>query len=226
MLSNQAGDGKRKSLHGNWSSRMAFVLAVTGSAVGLGNIWRFPYVVGESGGGAFVLVYLLCVVAIGMPVMMSEILIGRRGRRNPVATMELLGQEESSSRNWRIIGLMGVIAGILILSYYSVIAGWTLAYIVKSVTGTFVDISATQVVAELDAFKASTGTVAFVHTLFMALTVFVVARGVERGLEQAVRFMVPALLLMMLVLLGYSITSGSFAHGIEFLFTPDFSKLT
>ena len=205
---------------------MAFVLAVTGSAVGLGNIWRFPYVAGESGGGAFVLVYLVCVIAIGMPVMMSEILIGRRGRRNPVATMDLLGQEEGGSRKWRFVGLLGVIAGIFILSYYSVIAGWTLAYIVKSATGAFVDATASQVVAELDAFKASTGTVSFVHTLFMALTVFVVARGVERGLEQAVRFMVPALLLMMLVLLGYSITSGSFGHGIEFLFTPDFSKLT
>lgn len=226
MLSNQAGDGKRKSLHGNWSSKMAFVLAVTGSAVGLGNIWRFPYVAGESGGGAFVLVYLLCVVAIGMPVMMAEILIGRRGRRNPVRTMELLGQEEGSSRNWRLIGLMGVVAGIIILSYYSVIAGWTLAYIVKSVSGVFVNATAAQVVAELDTFKANTGAVVLVHTLFMALTVFVVARGVERGLEQAVRFMVPALLLMMLVLLGYSITSGSFGYGVEFLFTPDFSKLT
>jgi NSS family neurotransmitter:Na+ symporter len=226
MLSNQAGDGKRESLHGNWSSKMAFVLAVTGSAVGLGNIWRFPYVAGESGGGAFVLVYLLCVVVIGMPVMMSEVLIGRRGRRNPVATMELLGQEEGSSRNWRLIGLMGVVGGIIILSYYSVIAGWTLAYVVKSATGVFVDATAPQVVGVLEAFKAHTGTVAFVHTLFMGLTIFVVARGVERGLEQAVRFMVPALLLMMLVLLGYSVTSGSFAHGVEFLFTPDFSKLT
>ncbi|MEJ2297878.1 MAG: sodium-dependent transporter, partial [Woeseiaceae bacterium] len=222
----QSGDGKRKSLHGNWSSRMAFVLAVTGSAVGLGNIWKFPYDAGENGGGAIVLVYLVCVVVIGMPVMMSEILIGRRGRRNPVATMALLGEEEGSTRTWRYVGLMGVVAGILILSYYSVIAGWTLAYVVKSATGTFVDATAAQVVAELDTFKASTGVVAFVHTLFMSLTIFVVARGVERGLEQAVRFMVPALLLMMLVLLGYSITSGSFGHGVEFLFTPDFSKLT
>ncbi len=226
MLSNQAGDGKRKSLHGSWSSKMAFVLAVTGSAVGLGNIWKFPYVAGENGGGAFVLVYLACVIAIGMPVMMSEILIGRRGRRNPVATMELLGQEEGSSRNWRYIGLLGVVAGIFILSYYSVIAGWTLAYILKSVTGTFVGATAQEVGNELASFQASTGLVSLAHTLFMALTVFVVARGVERGLEQAVRFMVPALLLMMLVLLGYSINSGSFGHGIEFLFTPDFSKLT
>lgn len=226
MISNQAGDEKRTSLHGFWSSKMAFILAVTGSAVGLGNIWKFPYVAGENGGGAFVLVYLFCVVAIGMPVMMSEILIGRRGRRNPVGTMELLGREEGGSRNWRYVGMLGVIGGILILSYYSVIAGWTLSYIFKSATGTFVGATKALVVADHESFKLNVGMMSFVHTLFMGLTVFVVARGVERGLEQAVRFMVPALLIMMFVLLGYSITSGSFATGVEFLFTPDFSKLT
>ena len=127
MLSNKPDGGKRSSLHGHWSSRMAFILAVTGSAVGLGNIWKFPYIAGQNGGGAFVLVYLVCVVLIGMPVMMSEILIGRRGRRNPVATMKLLGEEEGSSSRWGWVGAMGVLAGIFILSYYSVIAGWTLA---------------------------------------------------------------------------------------------------
>ena len=142
MLSNQAGDGKRSSLHGNWSSRMAFILAVTGSAVGLGNIWKFPYIAGQNGGGAFVLVYLACVILIGMPVMMSEILIGRRGRRNPVRTMELLGNEESGTTRWKWVGGLGVLAGILILSYYSVIAGWTLAYIVKSASGVFTGASA------------------------------------------------------------------------------------
>ncbi len=116
MHSNQAAEaGKRKSLHGHWSSRMAFVLAVTGSAVGLGNISKFPYVVGQNGGGAFVLIYLACVAIIGMPVMMSEILMGRRGRRNPIATMSLLGAEEGKSRNWKWVGGMGVLGGILIL---------------------------------------------------------------------------------------------------------------
>ena len=225
MLSNQAGDGKRTSLHGHWSSRMAFILAVTGSAVGLGNIWKFPYIAGQNGGGAFVLVYLICVVAIGMPVMMSEILIGRRGRRNPVATMELLGKEEGSSGNWRWVGTLGVVAGILILSYYSVIAGWTLAYVVKSGTGVFAGASPEQVVAQFDGFVGSWVLVGLCHTLFMALTVFVVARGVERGLEQAVKFMVPALLLLMLVLLGYSINSGYFGEGVSFMFTADWSKL-
>ena len=226
MLSNQDGAGKRDSLHGHWSSRMAFILAVTGSAVGLGNIWKFPYIAGQNGGGAFVLVYLVCVIVIGMPVMMSEILIGRRGRRNPVATMELLGQEEGSSANWKWVGGMGVIAGILILSYYSVIAGWTLGYVVKSASGVFVGASADAVGAEFGGFVGDWKIIGFCHTLFMALTILVVARGVERGLEQAVKVMVPALLILMLVLLGYSINSGYFGEGVAFMFTPDWSKLT
>ena len=227
MLSNQAADpAKRKSLHGHWSSRMAFVLAVTGSAVGLGNIWRFPYVVGENGGGAFVLVYLACVIVIGMPVMMSEILMGRRGRRNPIATMELLGAEEGKSPNWKVVGAMGVLAGVLILSYYAVVGGWTLSYVLKSGTAQFANATPDIVTSIRDEFLGNWSTVALYHTIFMGLTIFVVARGVERGLEQAVRFMVPALLLLMVVLLGYSIASGHFGEGVAFLFSPDWSKLT
>jgi len=226
MLSNKPDDGKRSSLHGHWSSRMAFILAVTGSAVGLGNIWKFPYIAGQNGGGAFVLVYLACVLLIGMPVMMSEILIGRRGRRNPVRTMQILGEEEGSSRKWGWVGGLGVVAGILILSYYSVIAGWTLAYIVKSATGVFAGATPEAVGAEFDGFVGDWRNVGLTHTIFMALAVFVVARGVERGLEQAVRFMVPALLLLLLVLLVFSINSGYFGQGVSFMFTPDFEKLT
>lgn len=227
MLNNDAADsGKRKSLHGNWTSRLAFILAVTGSAVGLGNIWKFPYIAGQNGGGAFVLVYLFCVILIGMPVMMSEILIGRRGRRNPVATMALLGEEEGGSRHWQWVGGFGVLAGILILSYYSVIAGWTLAYIDKSIAGVFTNASAEEVASINATFISNWAGVALAHTVFMATTVFVVARGVERGLEKAVRFMVPALLLLLLALLGYSINSGSFEAGLAFMFTPDFSALS
>jgi len=226
MLSKQAGDTKRKSLHGHWSSRMAFILAVTGSAVGLGNIWKFPYIAGQNGGRAFVLVYLACVILIGMPVMMSEILIGRRGRRNPVRTMQILGEHEGGSSRWGWVGGMGVIAGILILSYYSVIAGWTLAYVVKSATGVFAGASPELVGAEFGSFVGDWRLIGLCHTVFMGLAVFVVARGVERGLEQAVRFMVPALLILMLVLLLYSINSGYFGQGVAFMFTPDFDKLT
>lgn len=221
-----AGKAPRTSLHGHWSSRMAFILAVTGSAVGLGNIWKFPYLAGVNGGGAFVLVYLLCVFAIGMPVMMSEILLGRRGRRNPVATMALLGEEEGSSRHWRLVGGMGVVAGILILSYYSVIAGWTLAYTVKSASGTFSGATADQVGAAFAGFTGDWRLVALSHTIFMGTTVFIVMRGVERGLEQAVRFLVPALIVLLFALLAYAINSGHFASGLAFLFTPDFGALT
>ena len=226
QISQAPEESKRTSLHGHWSSRMAFILAVTGSAVGLGNIWKFPYIAGQNGGGAFVIVYLICVVAIGMPVMMSEILIGRRGRRNPVATMKLLGEEEGGSGNWMLIGLMGVIGGILILSYYAVIAGWTLAYVVKSASGTFAGASATEISSQFGSFVSDWRLVGLCHTLFMGITVFVVARGVERGLEQAVRFMVPALLILMLALLGYSLNSGHFGEGVSFMFSTDFSKLT
>ncbi|MDH4107360.1 MAG: sodium-dependent transporter [Gammaproteobacteria bacterium] len=227
MLSQQAGDsGRRASLHGNWSSRMAFILAVTGSAVGLGNIWKFPYIAGANGGGAFVIVYLFCVFLIGMPVMMSEILIGRRGRRNPIATMALLGEEEGSSRQWQWVGVLGVLGGILILSYYSVIAGWTLAYVERSITGQFTGASAAEIGALFAEFTGDWKQVALAHTVFMALATLVVARGVERGLEQAVRFMVPALLVLMLALLGYAISTGSFGRGVAFLIEPNFAALT
>lgn len=221
-----AGRSPRLSLHGHWSSRMAFILAVTGSAVGLGNIWKFPYVAGENGGGAFVIVYLICVFVIGMPVMMSEILIGRRGRRNPVATMRLLGEEEGHLPHWQWAGALSVLAGMLILSYYSVVAGWTLAYVLKSTSGAFTGATAAEVG---DVFRSFTGSLtqsSLVHTLFMGLSIFVVARGVERGLEQAVRFMVPALLLLLLVLLGYAMNSGSFGLGLRFMFSPDFGALS
>ena len=227
MLSNQAADpAKRTSLHGHWSSRMAFILAVTGSAVGLGNIWKFPYVAGQNGGGAFVLIYLACVAIIGMPVMMSEILMGRRGRRNPIATMALLGREEGKSGNWKWVGGMGVLAGILILSFYSVIGGWTLSYVFKSASGLFNNASAADITGIRDGFVGSWQTMSLFHTLFMGLSIFVVARGVERGLEQAVRFMVPALLVLMVILLGYSVSSGYFGEGLAFMFEPDFSKVT
>ncbi len=215
----------RSSLHGLWSSRLAFILAVTGSAVGLGNIWKFPYMAGKNGGGAFVLVYLACVIAIGLPIMMSEILIGRRGRRNPVASMRLLGEEEGGSPNWGLVGVMGVFAGFLILSFYSVIAGWVIAYIFKLGSGVFAGAGATDVQVAIQSLTDSWVQTGLWHTLFMGLTVFVVARGVERGLEAAVTLMVPALIGILLILLGYSVVSGEFGRALEFLFRPDFSAI-
>ena len=121
-MSNHQDNQSRSSLHGQWSSRFTFILAVTGSAIGLGNIWKFPYIAGENGGGAFVLIYLICIFVIGFPIMVSEIMLGRRGRRNPITSMKILGQEEQGNEAWAYVGLIGLMAGFIILSYYSVIA--------------------------------------------------------------------------------------------------------
>jgi NSS family neurotransmitter:Na+ symporter len=225
MAESVASNAKRASLHGQWSSKLAFILAVTGSAVGLGNIWKFPYMVGVNGGGAFVLIYLLCVLVIGLPIMMSEIMLGRRGRRNPVATMQILGEEEAGQMKWGLVGFMGVLAGIIILSFYSVIAGWTVAYVFKAGANQFVNNDSAAIGEMFGGFIANPVITGFWHTLFMAVTVILVALGVERGLEKAVRFMVPALLFLLLMLLGYAVNSGAFGQGLEFMFRPDFSKV-
>lgn len=217
---------QRKSIHGEWSSRMAFVLAATGSAVGLGNIWKFPYIAGENGGGAFVLVYLVCVAAIGIPIMMAEILLGRRGRQNPINTMATLAKEENRTTYWRYLGGAGVIAGFLILSYYSVIAGWALAYVVRSASGVFVGASAGEIKTIFVDFKRSPELLLGWHTLFMTMTMFVVARGVRGGLEKAVRFLMPALLVLLLILVGYAMSTDGFGKGLSFLFTPNFDQLS
>lgn len=217
---------RRRSLHGEWSSRLAFVLAVAGSAIGLGNIWRFPYIAGEHGGGAFVLVYLGCIFGVGLPIMIAEILLGRRGRRNPVATMRVLGEEEVGTSRWGLVGVIGVTCGFLILSYYSVIAGWALAYIGKSASGAFTGVDGEAITAIFGSHISSAAVTGFWHTVFMAGAVLVVARGVERGLERGVRIMMPALFLLLLVMLGYSALEADFAGGVRFLFEPRFDELT
>jgi NSS family neurotransmitter:Na+ symporter len=217
---------QRTSLHGHWSSRLAFILAVAGSAVGLGNIWRFPYMAGENGGGAFVLIYLVCVVVVGLPIMMSEILLGRRGRRNPVATMRLLGEEETGTIKWRWVGILGVATGFLILSFYSVIAGWAVAYIFEGGSGVFNGADLGTVGATFEALTTNPVRTGLWHTFFMGITIFVVALGVEEGLERAVRVLMPALILLLLVLLVYGILQGSFAAGVDFLLKPKFEELT
>ena len=215
----------RKSIHGSWSNRLAFVLAATGSAVGLGNIWKFPYIAGEHGGGAFVLVYLACIATIGIPIMMAEVMLGRRGRQSPINTMRTLATEAGAHRGWRWLGWAGVLAGFLILSYYSVIAGWALAYVFRAVAGTFSGATAEGIGSIFEQLTGDPERLLAWHTLFMVLTMIVVARGVRSGLEQAVRFMVPALFVILIMLDGYAMASGAFDQGLKFLFNPDFSKI-
>jgi len=217
---------RRQSVQGQWSSRMAFILAVTGAAVGLGNIWKFPYITGENGGGAFVLVYLVCVLAVGLPILMSEILLGRRGGRNPVKTMQLLGEEEGGTPLWKYVGLFGVLAGFLILSFYSVVAGWAVAYVFKSASGAFTGATAEVVSSTFGEHVGNWKPLLLWHTLFMLMTCYVVAKGLKGGLEKAVQILMPALFILLLILLVYSIRTGYFSQGVSYLFDADFDKLT
>lgn len=216
---------RRTSIHGEWSSRLAFILAATGSAVGLGNIWRFPYVTGENGGGAFVVIYLVCVVLIGLPIMMSEIMIGRRGRQSPINTMRTLAREEGCSPAWQFLGWMGMAAGFMILSFYSVVAGWTLAYVFRTGTGVFNGATAEGVGSIFNDFIADPERLLAWHTIFIVMTIIVVSRGVKSGLEKAVRFLMPALFVLLVILVGYSMNTGSFAESLDYLFEPDFSRI-
>ena len=213
------------SKQGSWSGRLAFILAATGSAVGLGNIWKFPYITGENGGGAFVLIYLLCIAAIGVPIMMAEIMLGRRGHQNPVNTMEKLAQQEGASSFWKLLGWMGIIAGIMIFSYYSVIAGWAIAYFVDAVSGTFTGITAETAGNHFTGLLGSWTSLLGWHTLFAALTIFIVARGVRGGLEKAVTFLMPALFVMLVMMVAYALKNGEFMKAVDFMFAADFSKL-
>ncbi len=217
---------KRTSIHGQWSSRFAFILAAAGSAVGLGNIWKFPYITGENGGGAFVLVYLLCIAVVGIPIMMSEILIGRRGRQSPINTMRDLAREEGRNGFWQFLGWAGVIAGFLIISYYSVIAGWALSYVIRTAGGAFIGVTADGAASIFGALISDPERLLAWHTIFMVMTTVVVTRGVRSGLEQAVRILMPALFVLLLILVGYALNSGKFAEGLAFLFTPDFEAIT
>lgn len=215
-----------KHIHGQWSSRLAFIIAASGSAIGLGNIWKFPYLLGENGGGAFVLIYIACVAGIGIPIMMAETMMGRRGRQSPINTMAVLAKEAGASPVWRYLGWMGVLAGFLILSYYSVIAGWSMAYIFKMLAGFLDNASLGQVEQAFQGLKDAPDIQLIWHTAFMAATILIVRQGVSQGIERATRFMMPALLVMLIVLDLYAAGTEGFGQGMAFLFNPDMSKLT
>lgn len=208
----------------SWSSGFAFILAAVGAAVGLGNIWKFPYVVGVSGGGAFVLVYIACVVFVAVPILIAELWIGRRGHHSPPAAMRRVAESAGRSGAWSLVGWMGLIVGFLIATYYSVIAGWTLAYIGKS-GADFGGASGADVAKQFDGLLADPLAMTGWHTLFMIIALLIVARGLEGGIEKAVKFMMPALFVMLLLMIGYAAVEGDFKAGVQFLFSTDFSKI-
>jgi NSS family neurotransmitter:Na+ symporter len=209
-----------------WSNRWLFILAAAGSAVGLGNIWKFPYIAGENGGGAFVLIYLVCVAFVGIPIMMAEVLIGREGRQSPINTMRKLTEQHHKSGLWTLIGWAGVVAGFLILSYYVVIAGWALFYVLQMGSGALDGATADSASRLFDEFLSDPWQMIMWQTIFMVMVVYIISKGVIKGLERAIRWFMPLLFVLLCVLLGYAVTSDGWSQGVEFMFRLDFSEVT
>ena len=205
--------------HGSWVGRWTFILAATGSAVGLGNIWGFPYKAGTNGGGAFVLIYLLCILAIGIPIMISEIIIGRRSGNSPINAMRLAARDSNTTSMWQLVGWSGIIAGILILSFYSVIAGICINYIFLAAASGGVD-SAEQ----FGNVTSSPINLLTWHTIFMLITCSVVSAGIHAGIGRVVKVLMPMLGILLIFMVINGILSGGFMQAFAFLFAPDFSE--
>lgn len=205
----------------HFATRLGFVLAAAGSAVGLGNIWKFPFMTGQNGGGAFLVLYVAFVLTIGLSVMLAEFAIGRAGQRNPVGAFRAL-----KGGAWPAVGGLGVIAGFVILSFYSVVGGWTLAYAIKSVSGALASNDPKILGAAFGAFIADPLDVIGFHAAFMVLTLVIVAGGVRHGIERAARILMPILALLVIVLAVRAVTLDGAAKGIAFFLTPDFSRVT
>jgi len=209
-----------------WTSRWTFIMATAGSAIGLGNIWKFPYMTGVNGGSAFVLVFLACIVLVGIPLMMCEIMLGRRAQKNPLDGMTALAGEAGAARHWKWIGGLGLLTGVLILAFYSVIGGWVIRYIFHASLGSFNGADAETIAGLFNGMQNSINTLLIWHTVFTVMTIWVVGRGVNHGLETANKIMMPSLFIILLIILMYSVIQGDFAQAMRFMFTPDFSKIT
>lgn len=208
-----------------WSSGRMFLFAAVGSAVGLANIWRFPYVVGANGGGAFVLIYVASMLLIVIPLLIAEVALGRRGGADPISTMTTLARESGASPRWRAFGWLAILTTLIILSFYSVIAGWALAYVPKMLMG-LTQSGVEHIQAEYAGLTSDPIQMSLWHGVFMVITIIVIARGLHRGIESAVKVLMPALFLILLGLVGYAGFKGDFSAALAFLFRPDFSKLS
>jgi NSS family neurotransmitter:Na+ symporter len=213
---------KQLKSHGAWIGKWTFILAATGSAVGLGNIWGFPYKAGTNGGGAFVLIYLGCILIIGLPIMISEIIIGRRAGNSPINAMKKIAIESNRSSIWQLVGWSGIFAGILILSFYSVIAGICLNYIFIAFTSNGLISSPDQF---LSVISSPINLIAW-HTIFIVLTALIVSAGVKDGIGRMVKILMPMLGFLMIFMVVYSMINGNFSQAMSFLFATDFSNVT
>lgn len=207
----------------NWGSKLGFILAAAGSAIGLGNIWKFPYITGENGGAAFIFIYLICIAVIGLPVLIAEILIGRTGEKDPVGSFKKL----SNSKFWTAVGGMGVVAGFIILSYYAVISGWSLGYIFEAMTGSFSGFAdATHSNEHFSALIGNVWWTVGLQGLFMITVIGIVFAGVQNGIERGSKILMPLLFVILLILMIRGLTLDGAEKGLEFLFNPKWEKVT
>ena len=209
-----------------WSSQWGFMLAAMGSAIGLANMWRFPYSAGVNGGGAFVLVYLGAVLILALPLLMAELLVGRRGQSTPTLSISRVAIESGGNRAWKMMGYGGIVAAILVFGFYSVVGGWALSYVVMMGSGSLQGLSASQLQVSFDQLTANPQLMLLAYTVFLGTAVAISSFGIQQGVERAVKLLMPALLVMLLVMVGYAAVTGDFARAVRFLFTPDFSTLT
>jgi neurotransmitter:Na+ symporter, NSS family len=211
--------------HAHWSSRFGFLMAAIGSSVGLGNFWRFPYTAGENGGAAFVIIYLACILLIGFPILMAELSVGRYGQKSAIGSVQKLASDNGSSRGWASTGLIGMIGGILVLCFYSVVAGWVAAYIFKMFSGELAGLDPEAVGAAFGSFAGDSMQVLGWHSAFMVLTVLVVAQGVTGGIERAASILMPIFFVMLLGMVGYAFMAGDMGATFTYLFAVDFSEV-
>ena len=215
-----------KALSVRWSSTTLFVLAASGAAIGFNNIWQFPFLAGQYGGGAFVIVYLFCVLLIGLPLLMAEVMLGRMGRGSPIYTFRYLAARARGDPKWALVGWFVVLGGFLIFSYLSVIAGWTIAYTLRFAVGAFVGQTADGVGSLFTALTRDPERQLFWHSVFILMTMVPAARGVRAGLEAVIKYAVPLLFILLLILLAYAATTEAFGRALVYLFQPDFTKLS
>jgi len=208
---------------GQWASRLGFILAAAGSAIGLGNIWKFPYITGQNGGGAFVIVYLICIAIVGLPIMISELMIGRHTHKDAVGAYIAL---EGRLSPWQLAGWLSVISSFIILSYYSVVAGWTLDYVWRAIQGAFVGQSPETIEGMFGGLIGSGSRQLICHLGFIVLTLAIVIGGIQKGIERWSKILMPLLLALLLLLFINGMLSDGAAAGLRFMFYPDFSKLT
>ena len=212
--------------HENFSSHFTFFMASVGFAVGLGNIWRFPYIVGENGGSAFVLVYLACVIGIGVPILMAEVLLGRRGKMNPSLSVRNVAVSEGRHPAWQIVGHIGVLTAFTIMLTYAIVVGWVLWYLFKAVTTGFVGMDSQVAQAQFAAVQADPGNMMLWTFIGLAITGFIIYSGVRGGIERAVKVLLPLLFLLLTMLAVYNIFAGGMKDALVWLFQPDWSKIT